>query len=139
MEGGGGGGGKEEKNELCFERFRPSFRPSSERERKREKEREEDEGKKKLFSLTNPGIVMMSEMPCTPWRSTSSASRKASERGVASPTTPKRLEKFEVFFFDFGFVFLGSVFDAEFRGLSLVHFRRNQAPRARLAAISLFV
>jgi len=59
----------------------------------REKEQRQKKGKKinEFQGLTSPGMVMMSEMPCTPWRRTSSASRNASESGVASPTTPRRL------------------------------------------------
>mmetsp|Transcript_1984 Transcript_1984/g.4085 ORF Transcript_1984/g.4085 Transcript_1984/m.4085 type:complete len:207 (+) Transcript_1984:1385-2005(+) len=41
-------------------------------------------------TLTNPGMVMMSEIPCTPCLKTSSASKKASWRGVDSPTTSNR-------------------------------------------------
>ena len=37
--------------------------------------------------LIIPGIVMMSEMPCTPWRSTSSATRKLSKKPASLATT----------------------------------------------------
>mmetsp|Transcript_15285 Transcript_15285/g.26205 ORF Transcript_15285/g.26205 Transcript_15285/m.26205 type:complete len:289 (+) Transcript_15285:280-1146(+) len=38
-------------------------------------------------TFTRPGMVMMSEMPWTPWRRTSSARRKASWTGVESETS----------------------------------------------------
>mmetsp|Transcript_9824 Transcript_9824/g.26747 ORF Transcript_9824/g.26747 Transcript_9824/m.26747 type:complete len:201 (+) Transcript_9824:391-993(+) len=41
-------------------------------------------------TFTSPGIVMISEMPCTPCLSTSSASKNASCSGVESPTTSRR-------------------------------------------------
>mmetsp|Transcript_30079 Transcript_30079/g.74622 ORF Transcript_30079/g.74622 Transcript_30079/m.74622 type:complete len:267 (+) Transcript_30079:63-863(+) len=41
-------------------------------------------------TLTRPATVMMSEMPCTPCRSTSSASRNASCSGVPSSTTSNK-------------------------------------------------
>jgi len=37
-------------------------------------------------TFTSPGMVMRSLMPCTAWRSTSSAMRKASKRGVPRST-----------------------------------------------------
>ena len=42
-------------------------------------------------TLTRPEIVMISEIPCTPWRSTSSARRNASCRGASSITTSNSL------------------------------------------------
>ena len=59
-----------------------------------------------LLSLTSPGIVMMSEMPRTPWRRTSSATRKASVTGREASTASRRLSKKKIekefFFFFFG-------------------------------------
>src|SRR5579871_1963346 len=41
-------------------------------------------------TLTSPGTLMTSAMPCTPWRSTSSASLKASARLLSRPVTASR-------------------------------------------------
>ena len=66
---------------------------------KKKKRKERERKNESIKKRTSPGIVMMSEMPCTPWRRTSSASRNASESGVASPTTPRRLRFFFLFVF----------------------------------------
>ena len=42
-------------------------------------------------TFTKPGMVIMSVMPCTPWRNTSSASWKASCTGVCSVMTDRSL------------------------------------------------
>ena len=83
---------------------------------------------------------MMSEMPCTPCLRTSSASRKASERGVASPTTPRRLfffeflkKKFQVSFFKKISRFSKAAFEVRFkRQISTRDFSLDSCRRASL-------